>query len=120
VQEITLDPDELTADRTVFITSPNYPSKYPNDQECKWIITATSGKLNLVFDKFNIQATSTCNKDYLKVSGPIKKYTKATLCGAKIPSDFNLTSKKQTMVLKFVSDGSTRKTGFRAYIVATG
>jgi len=110
----------VTADRTVFITSPNYPSQYPNNQECKWIITATSGTVNLVFDSFNIQATSTCSKDYLQVSGPIKKYTKAVLCGAKIPSDFNLTSKKEKMVLKFVSNGSSRKTGFRAYIVATG
>jgi len=42
------------------------------------------------------------------------------MCGTKIPSNFNLTSKKQTMVLKFVSDGSKKKTGFRAYIVATG
>jgi len=73
-----------------------------------------------VFDKFNIEATNTCNKDYLQVSGPVKKYTKATLCGTKIPSNFNLTSKKKTMVLKFVSDGSKRKSGFRAYIVATG
>jgi len=110
----------VTADRTIFITSPNYPSKYPHNQECKWIITAKKGKLNLVFDKFNIQATSDCSKDYLQVSGPIKKYTKATLCGAKVPSNFNLTSKKKTMVLKFVSDGSTRKPGFRAFIVATG
>jgi len=115
-----LDPDEATADRTIFITSPNYPSNYPNNYECKWTIYATSGKISLVFDNFNIESNSNCANDYLQVSGPIKKYTKAVLCGAKVPSNFNLVSKKSKMVLKFVSNGSKRKPGFRAYLVATG
>jgi len=73
-----------------------------------------------VFDKFNVEWTKSCSKDYLQVSGPVKKYTKATLCGKTIPSNFQLTSKKQTMVLKFIANGSVRKSGFRAYIVASG
>jgi len=75
--------------------------------------------MSLVFDSFNIQYDGKCAKDYLQVS-PVKKYTKAKLCGAKVPSGFNLVSKGDYLVLKFSSDSSTNKPGFSAFITATG
>jgi len=71
----------------------------------------------MVFDSINIQWSSKCNVDYLFV-GKIAKYTKVYLCGARLPNNFSLVSKKNEMVLKFHSDASVTKAGFRAVLVA--
>ena len=76
--EYALDPVE---NRTLFLKSPLYPQYYPNLMYCTWIITSSQGQLNLVFDKFTLQSDFTCSADYLQVSGPIKKYRRARLCG---------------------------------------
>jgi len=86
---------------------------------CTWKIYASDGQLSLVFDAFNIQHDSKCAEDVLQVS-PVKKYTKVKLCGAKVPSGFNLVSKGDYLVLKFTSDSTTEKTGFSAFITAIG
>lgn len=46
-----------------------------------WTVTATSGQLSLLFSKFTLQSDPTCSQDYLQVSGPIKKYRRARVCG---------------------------------------
>jgi len=114
-----MNPDDSS--RTYTLKSPNYPNNYPNNKDCKWTFTATSGKVKLVIDKFNVQWSSTCKtKDYLFV-GRIKKYTKVWLCGSSVPNDFSaLTSTGDTMVVKFYSNGSGRKSGFKVRIIATG
>jgi len=112
-----MDPVE---NRTLIIHSPNYPQFYPNHSDCMWTITATEGQLHLVFHKFAIQSDYTCSHDYLQVSGPIKKYRKARLCGFPIPAGFSLGSKKSKLVLRFKSDSSIRKSGFEAFIAAVG
>ena len=61
--------------------SDEYPNLYPNDQLCTWTVTATYGQLSMVFSKFTVQSDSTCSKDYLQISGPIKQYRRARLCG---------------------------------------
>lgn len=72
----------------------------------------------MVLDKFNVQWSSSCKtKDYLYV-GKISKYTKIWLCGSSIPNNFNpLKSKKSQIVIKFHSDKSTRKSGFKARFI---
>ena len=83
-------------------------------------LQASSGKLKLVIDKFNIQWSSTCKtKDYLFV-GQISSYTKVWLCGSSVPNDFSaLVSKKKAMTVRFVSNGSGRKSGFKVRVIAT-
>jgi len=103
------------------IETPKYPKKYPNNANCQWNLEGKKSKtrLTLVFDSFNIEWNSSCsNADYLYV-GLIAKYTKVHLCGAAAPAGFSLTSKKNQMVLKFKSNGSVKKPGFRAIIVAS-
>jgi len=115
--DIKLNPKKT---KTTTITSPNYPSKYPKNQKCTWKITATKGKLKLTFDKFNTEWSSNCKKkDYLYV-GNVAKYNKLYLCGSSMPSDFKLTSKAKTMILKFKSNKSVAKPGFKATVTATG
>jgi len=113
-----LDPTGATAPRTITIESPNYPKKYENDLVCTWKITSTTGNIKMLFSKFNIEANSRCSNDYLQVSGPVKKYRKVKMCGSNIPSSFNLQSTKTQMIIKFVSNSSVRKTGFRAALFA--
>ena len=79
VQTIELSPGESTT-----ITSPSFPSNYPNNQECRWRIITTSGNLSLDLPKFNLESQSQCRDDYLLVAGPIKNYRKAKLCGANV------------------------------------
>merc|ERR1712130_875751 len=45
---------------TTVITSPSFPSKYPKNQNCKWTINATKGKLRLTFDKFKMEWAQNC------------------------------------------------------------
>merc|ERR1712130_837377 len=52
---------------TTVITSPSFPSKYPKNQNCKWTINATKGKLRLTFDKFKMEWSQNCKKDFLFV-----------------------------------------------------
>ena len=72
----------------------------------------------MVIDKFNIEWSNSCKaKDYLFV-GNIAKYTKTWLCGSSIPSNFkSLKSKKKEITIKFHSNRSGRKTGFKARFI---
>jgi len=116
--EIEMDPDGST--RIYTLTSPRYPSKYSHNQDCKWTFTAKSGKVKMVFDKFNVEWSSSCkSKDYLFV-GSIAKYTKTWLCGSSIPKNFKLVSKAKVMTVKFHSNKKVTKSGFKIRLVATG
>jgi len=118
--DIELDPDGSGSTRIYTLTSPRYPKKYSHNQDCKWTFTAKSGKVKLLFDKFNLEWSSSCKKkDYLFV-GSIAKYTKTWLCGASIPKNFKLVSKKSTMILKFHSNSKVTKSGFKVRLVASG
>ena len=72
----------------------------------------------MVLDKFNIQWSSSCKAtDYLFV-GSVAKYTKLWLCGSSVPSSFkSLKSKKKELTVKFHSDASVRKPGFKARFI---
>merc|ERR1712037_382310 len=114
---IRLNPDK--ASNTTIITSPSFPGKYPKNQNCKWTINATKGKLRLTFDKFKTEWSQNCKKDFLFV-GNVAKYNKLYLCGSKLPASLSLKSKSRTMVLKFQSNNKVGKAGFKATIVASG
>jgi len=114
-----MDPDSSDS-RIITLKSPNYPKNYPKNQDCKWIFTATSGKIKMLFDKFNIAWASSCKKkDYLYVAN-VAKYTKTWLCGSSVSKNFKLVSKKNTMTVKFHSNGSVQKSGFKVRLIATG
>ena len=72
----------------------------------------------MVLDKFNVQWSSSCKAtDYLFV-GNIAKYTKIWLCGSSVPSGFkSLKSKKKEITVKFHSDKSVKKSGFKARFI---
>merc|ERR1712226_75120 len=116
---LTIRLNPAKASNTTVITSPSFPNKYPKNQNCKWIINATKGKLSLTFDKFKTEWSHNCRKDYLFVAN-VAKYNKLYLCGSNIPSNLSLKSKARTIVLKFQSNNKVGKPGFKARVVASG
>merc|ERR1711963_885862 len=71
---------------TTYIMSPGYPSVYPENQHCTWIITAPTGsKISINFFDFDLESSPTCQYDYVSVydgtetsSGRI-----ANMCGSR-------------------------------------
>jgi len=79
----------------------------------------SGGKLKALIKDFNIESTSNCKKNDYLFFKEIKKYTKIWICGSNVPSKYEtLTSTGDTLEVKFVSDDSGRKTGFKVKVVA--
>ncbi|XP_060155630.1 tolloid-like protein 1 isoform X4 [Globicephala melas] len=98
-----------------FITSPNWPDKYPSRKECTWEISATPGhRIKLIFSEFEIEQHQECAYDHLEVfDGETEKSPiLGRLCGNKIPEPLVATGNK--MFVRFVSDASVQRKGFQA------
>ncbi len=54
-------------------TSPDYPSRYPENRECVWYITTSAGSsITLTIQEFDVEFHPDCNYDVLEVRyGPI-------------------------------------------------
>ncbi|KAG8434075.1 hypothetical protein GDO86_012447, partial [Hymenochirus boettgeri] len=95
--------------------SANYPSAYPNNANCVWLIRTPSGQVSLQFQAFDVQSSTGCVSDYIKIyDGPSK--TSPVLvdktCGTGlIPIQIASTNQ---MLVEFVSDGAITGTGFKA------
>ena len=55
------------------LTSPSYPLNYPNNAECKYIISQPTGSVILLkFLSMDIEYDSTCDDDFLEIrDGPL-------------------------------------------------
>ena len=98
------------------IATPNYPSNYPNSASCTWVINAANGySVMLNLTDFNLETGfGSCTTDYLEVRDGAT--SAATLlgkyCGTRSP--FMIHSHGSSMYLKFVSDTTIVRKGFRA------
>ncbi|XP_075049280.1 embryonic protein UVS.2-like isoform X3 [Mixophyes fleayi] len=97
------------------VNSANYPSAYPNDVSCVWLIRTPSGQVTLNFNGFDIQSSPNCVSDYIKIYDGPSKTSPVLLdktCGTKlIPS---IVSSTNQMLVEFVSDSSVTGVGFKA------
>lgn len=71
IQYDTICNRKITSHRGV-IESPNYPTNYPNNLDCEWIIEAPQGnKIFVAFSAFNLEYIKTdltaCAFDYLRI-----------------------------------------------------
>uniref|UniRef100_W5MDL2 Neuropilin and tolloid like 2 n=1 Tax=Lepisosteus oculatus TaxID=7918 RepID=W5MDL2_LEPOC len=98
-----------------FFTSPNYPSTYPPNKECVYILEADPRqRIELTFDEpYYIEPSFECRFDHLEVrDGPfgfsplIDRY-----CGSKSPDV--ITSTGRFMWIKFTTDEELEGLGFR-------
>ncbi|XP_029048305.2 cubilin isoform X2 [Osmia bicornis bicornis] len=107
------------------ISSPKFPSQYPNNAECTWEITTENGyHIGLVFvDRFNLESSAKCEKDYVQAFDWIKDDNKTSgetwkdlgkVCGRNTPSPFNSTGNRMKVV--FHSNEAIQGDGFHAVL----
>uniref|UniRef100_A0A1B6D601 Metalloendopeptidase n=1 Tax=Clastoptera arizonana TaxID=38151 RepID=A0A1B6D601_9HEMI len=109
---------EMEVDEEGQLESPNFPEDYQPSKECVWKLTAPRNyQVALKFQSFEVENHDNCVYDYVEVrdghlldSPLLGKY-----CGYKLPPDLH--SSGNTLLVKFVSDGSVQKAGFSAAFV---
>ncbi|XP_078582053.1 cubilin-like isoform X2 [Branchiostoma floridae x Branchiostoma japonicum] len=111
----------ITGQTSGAIASPNYPEPYPHNRECTWIIQTTLGNaINVSFTNFNIEDHSSCNYDYIQFrdGSDANSPEIGTYCGTTTPAD--LRSTDNSLWIKFKSDASVARNGFRFEWVMDG
>ncbi|KAG8573749.1 hypothetical protein GDO81_012532 [Engystomops pustulosus] len=99
------------------ISSPLYPAKYPNNQNCSWIIKALEpfNHVTISFTDFRTEARNqNCTEDFVEILDG-DNYASPSIgrfCGRVIPHP--VTSLSNALVLRFVSNGYTNDKGFHA------
>ncbi|XP_048481076.1 cubilin-like [Plutella xylostella] len=101
---------ELTSEQGS-IATPNYPGSYPANTNCEWTLKTSPGnRVYITFERFNIEYSEGCNKDYLEVrenNGGGRLL--GLYCGDDSPTNVTVAS---VMYLKFHSDGEDSTRGF--------
>ncbi|XP_025080445.1 tolloid-like protein 1 [Pomacea canaliculata] len=97
------------------ISSPLYPSQYPPNKDCIYIINTTQGhRITLTFVTFEIEAaTDDCKLDHLQIRDGSSELSPSMgiFCNTSVPDRVRSTS--NTMWIRFRS-GSQSGTGFNA------
>uniref|UniRef100_A0A8C5HD89 Cubilin n=1 Tax=Gouania willdenowi TaxID=441366 RepID=A0A8C5HD89_GOUWI len=95
------------------VVSPNYPSDYPDNSNCNYILDAgEQAVVLLTFKSFQIEAHSTCRYDGVTIYNQAQSGAAiATLCGSSIPGPFSTFG---PMLLHFYSDSVITSRGFMA------
>lgn len=94
-------------------TSPYYPSSYPVNIECVWVIEATAGNsISLTLESFDMEESDGCNNDYLEIRedserGPLI----GVYCGKQVPPAVH---SKGNIWMKFKSNDDVVGEGFMA------
>ncbi|XP_025082146.1 bone morphogenetic protein 1 homolog isoform X2 [Pomacea canaliculata] len=101
------------------ITSPLYPSQYPPDQDCVYIIRAPTGyRITLTFLSFELAADIIdCKQDYLQIrdGGSGTSPSLGIYCNT---TGYTRRSTSNTMWIRFRSDSSQSAGGFHASYTA--
>ena len=95
-------------------TSPRYPKNYPNNALQNYIIKINQdGLIDINFEVFALESSSTCSYDYVKFYHVIgsSRTLAATYCGEG-PKKCN--SATNEVLVQFKSDGSSTRKGFFA------
>ena len=100
------------------IKSPFYPGYYGNGQNCSWKITASSGnRVKLVITDMDIElGGSNCGKDFIQIQNGFlhgSGVPPGRLCGT-LTSNSTFASYRETLIVRFVTDGSLTRRGFKA------
>uniref|UniRef100_A0A8C4TP22 CUB domain-containing protein n=1 Tax=Erpetoichthys calabaricus TaxID=27687 RepID=A0A8C4TP22_ERPCA len=92
--------------------SPNFPSPYPPNVDCSWVLNVDRGhRVLLTFNEFEIENHNACNYDYLVYDGPdANAPLLGKLCGLNMPAA--ITATQSTMYIRFRSDSSFNHKGF--------
>uniref|UniRef100_A0A7M4EYQ8 Metalloendopeptidase n=1 Tax=Crocodylus porosus TaxID=8502 RepID=A0A7M4EYQ8_CROPO len=96
-------------------SSANYPSPYPDNSNCLWLIRIPQNKVFLQFQEFSLQSSPHCALDYIRIYDGSSRNAQILLdkyCGvAPLPA---LVASGHMMLIEFVSDMAIAGTGFTA------
>lgn len=111
----------IITDSSDTISSPLFPDKYPNNQNCTWIIEAQPpfNHIALSFSHFHLQDSTDCTQDFLEILDG-KDYdapVQGRYCGASLPG--HIISFGNALTLRFVSDSFATFQGFHAFYSAS-
>ncbi|MFH4977847.1 hypothetical protein AB6A40_004556 [Gnathostoma spinigerum] len=104
-----------------YITSPNFPSAYPPDQDCLYNFSASTGLvIYLSFTEFQLEKplarTNQCLHDYVVITitdRQARDHISERLCGSKLPPPFKTMQK--TVWVHFHSSHTANERGFRMH-----
>ncbi|XP_077988407.1 CUB and sushi domain-containing protein 1-like [Glandiceps talaboti] len=109
----------IPIDGNVNITSPNYPSNYPDDARCQWIISTQQGtSIDVIFGDFY---TESCCDHYFAGNGDTPSQNTSVIwaySGFTAPDDF--VSIGDTVWMRFVSDSRINEKGFQIFVYDIG
>lgn len=96
------------------ISSPNFPSLYPFNIDCSWLIVVAEGSsVLLTFHHFELEYHTSCAYDYIRIYNGISEdegNLLGTFCGDVSPPQF--TSSWNVMSIIFHSDRHVAHRGF--------
>ncbi|XP_048737077.2 deleted in malignant brain tumors 1 protein-like [Ostrea edulis] len=105
-------------DAIQILSSPNFPGLYNNAQNCRWVITSTSGSvdLNVVFSDIEDDIPGQCSYDKYAINDGDDRCDNnviSTVC-SQYPkvAPFTFTSSGSSVLISFVSDSSVGRHGF--------
>ena len=102
------------------ITSPSYPGNYGNNHNCSWKIMSSIGRVvELVIQDMDIKSGTNCPNDYIQIQNAVIRGSgvlPGRLCGS-LTSNSTFSSYHQTLIVRFVTDGSLTARGFKAKYV---
>ncbi|XP_029438938.1 embryonic protein UVS.2-like [Rhinatrema bivittatum] len=94
--------------------SANYPSQYPNNANCVWLLRIPREKVLLQFDAFDVQTSPGCVSDYIRVYDGDSQSSPVLLdraCGTQMLPLLIASANK--MLVQFVTDVSIPASGFK-------
>uniref|UniRef100_H2YCC5 CUB domain-containing protein n=1 Tax=Ciona savignyi TaxID=51511 RepID=H2YCC5_CIOSA len=107
-KQVTCGATETPTSEAQVFTSPDYPSNYPNNENCYWNFQAApTQQVEVTFTAFNTE--SCCDFVEIIEDGQMTEKLKGT---PTMPRTF--TSVGQRLTVRFKSDGSVSRSGFSA------
>ncbi|XP_051007258.1 cubilin [Acomys russatus] len=111
----------IITDSSGTVSSPLFPEKYPNNQNCTWILEAQPpfNHITLSFTHFQLPRSTNCALDFVEVLDG-KDYdapVQGRYCGTSMP--YPIRSFGSALTLRFVSDSLGSLEGFRAIFSAS-
>ncbi|WAR06690.1 CUBN-like protein, partial [Mya arenaria] len=97
------------------LISPNYPNAYSHDAQCVWLVTVNSqDRITLMFTNMELEGHVNCQYDYVEVRDGSNENgaLMGRFCGDSMPVP--MTTSGNVLYVKFVSDSSVTRAGFRA------
>jgi len=94
------------------LSSPRYPSKYPNQLNERYSILVEEGRIvEIEFVVFKVRASRNCKKDFVTITDGNGEILLNKACGITIP-EVEIVSKTNQVYVDFVTNGRGREQGW--------